>query len=606
MKFIKNSKFKIQNSQRGFTILETLVGVAIFILISVSIYQVYTKVLDAVSVARAKVVAAALVNEQFEIIRNLPYSDVGIEDGIPNGKIKASQTISRNNLTFTVKSTVRNIDDAFDGILGGDPNDLSPADYKLVEVEVTCPLCNNFQPVIITGRVAPKNLETASTNGALFVNVIDANGQPIDGADVHIENNLEDPPIIINDSTNINGVLQIVDAPPGAEAYEISVSKAGYSSDRTYPVGDVANPNPTKPHATVLEQQVTGISFAIDKTSTMNINTVTEACAPVGNVSLSVSGLKLIGTSPDVLKYSQNFTTDSLGSLLINDVEWDSYNIIFNDLLYDVGGSIPLIPLNIIPDSTEDIKLISVLKNPNSLLVTVVDSTTGLPLTDASVSLDNGTASTTLVTNQGFFHQTDWSGGGGQVEFIDKTRYFSSDGNLEKSSPVGDLKLKNNFGVYAGSGELISSSFVMGSGINLNKILWTPQDQPIKVGPDSIRFQIATNNDNLTWNFLGPDGTNSTFYTLGNQSINSIHNGYKYLRYKVFLSTDDINFTPNLSDVSITFTSGCIPPGQVLFDGLLNDTYTLTVTKTGYQDFFDGAVDISSPWSQLKVLMIKL
>jgi len=603
MKFIQNPKSKIQNPKRGFSIIETLVGVSVFIIMLVSIYQVYIKVLDAVSVARAKVIAAALINEQFEIIRNLPYADVGIEGGIPNGKIKASQTVVRNGMNFTVNSIVRNVDDSFDGILGGTPNDLSPADYKFVEIEVNCLSCKNFQPVVITGRVAPKNLETASTNGALFINVIDANGQSVEGANVHIENNLENPAIVIDDTTNINGVLQIVDAPPGANAYEISVSKSGYSSDKTYPIGDIANPNPIKAHATVLEQQVTQISFAIDKVSTINVSSVTKACAPVGDVSFSMTGSKLIGTSPDIFKYSQNFTTNPSGLLMISDVEWDSYDIIFNDAVYDLAGSIPLLPLNIAPDSTENVKFVATLKKPRSLLVSVVDSATGLPLPDASVVLGDGVSTTTLMTDQGFFHQTDWSGGSGQINFVDETRYFSSDGNIDRLNPVGDLKLKDNFGVYAQDAELISSSFAMGPGINLDKILWNPQDQPAEVGPDSIKFQIATNDDNATWNFLGPDGTGSTFYTLGNQSINAIHNGYKYLRYKVFLHTEDTSFTPNLSDVSFTFASACVPPGQVLFELLPIGTYTLKVTKNGYQDFIDGSVNVSEMWNQIKVLM---
>ncbi len=601
----KNFFIKQKKLDKGFSILETLVGVAVFILISVSIYQVYMKVLETVSVARAKIVATALANEQFEIIRNLPYADVGIEGGIPNGKIKASQVIVRNNISFIINSTVRNIDDPFDGTLAGSPNDLSPADYKFIEVEINCPLCKNFQPLTISGRVAPKNLETTSTNGALFVKVIDANGQPVSGASVHIENNLESPAIVIDDTTNINGMLQVVNAPPGAEAYEIAVSKMGYSSEKTYPVGEISNPNPKKPHATVLEQQVTQLTFAIDKTSTVNISSLTDSCASIENVNFSLTGSKLIGTSPDVFKYNESLTTDTSGFVSLNNVEWDSYDITLTDTLYDLGGSIPLLPLNIIPDSVENIKLISVLKIPNSLLVTVVDSATGLPLADASVTLDSGTASTTLVTNQGFFHQSDWSGGGGQVEFIDKTRFFSSDGNIEKSDPVGELKLKNNFGVYVSDGELISSTFIMGAGVNFEKILWNPQDQPIEVGTDSIKFQLATNNDNTSWNFIGPDGTSSTFYTLGNQTINSIHNGDQYLRYKVFLHTDDTNFTPNLSDLSITFTSGCVPPGQVFFNNLSLGTYTLTVNKSGYQVFVDGTVELSLPWDQKKVLMIK-
>ena len=593
----------MRNPEKGFSIVETLVGIAIFILISVSIYQAYIKVLEAVSVARLKVVATALGNEQFEIIRNLPYSDVGVEGGIPNGKIKASRTVTRSNTIFTVKATVRNIDDVFDGTLGGSPNDLSPADYKLVEVEVSCSACKNFQPLVISGRVAPKNLETASTNGALFVNVIDANGHPVDGADIHIENNAEVPAIVIDDVTNNSGVLQIVDAPPGPEAYEISVSKSGYSSDRTYTTGDIANPNPTKPNATVLQQNVTSITFAIDKTSTLDVSTVTETCVPIEDVSLIMTGAKIIGTSPDIFKYYEYLTTGFGGLLSLSNMEWDSYSIAFNDPIYDLGGSIPLLPVNIAPDSNESIKLVVAPKSSRSFLVTVIDSTTGLPLTDAEVTMNKGTASTTLITNQGFFHQTDWSGGGGQLLFSDETRYFNSDGNIEVSSPAGDLKLQNNFGTYASDAELESSTFSMGAGINFDKILWDPSSQPAEVGTDSVKFQIATNDDAATWDFVGPDGTNATFYTLGDQNINSIHNGTKYFRYKIFLHTDDTSFTPNVSDISFTFTSGCIPPGQVLFKDLDSGTYTLTVSKAGYADFIDSSVDVLSSWDQVDVLM---
>ena len=607
MKFIQNQirqlTEKIQNSERGFSLIETLVGISIFIMISMSIYQVYVKVLDVVSSARLKVVATALANEQFEILRNLPYSDVGVEGGIPNGKIKASRSVTRSNTDFTIKTTVRNIDDPFDGFLGGAKNDLSPADYKLVEIEIGCTACKNFQPVLISGRIAPKNLETASTNGALFINVIDASGQPVGGADIHIENNAEVPAIVMDDVSNNSGVLQIVDAPPGVEAYEISTSKIGYSADRTYTTGDVANPNPTKPNATVVEQNVTSISFAIDKTSSVNVSTVTESCAPVANVSFNLSGSKLIGVSPNVLKYDQDLSTNSSGVIALGDMEWDAYNVMFNDSTYDLGGSIPLLPMNVAPDSNENLKLVVASKSSRSFLVTVMDSATGLPLTDAFVTLEKGSASTTLVTNQGFFHQTDWSGGSGQADFLDDTKYLSSDGNIETGSPDGELRLKNNFGTYVQNGELISSSFEMGSDINLDNILWNPSSQPAEVGADSIKFQIATNDDDTTWDFVGPDDTSVTFYTAGNSNVSASHNGHQYLRYKVFLHTDDTNFTPNLSDVSFTFTSGCIPPGQVLFKDLASGMYVLTVTKDGYTDFIDSEVDISSSWDQLDVLM---
>ena len=81
----------------------------------------------------------------------------------------------------------------------------------------------------------------------------------------HIENNQQAPSIVIEDTTNNDGLLQIVDAPPGVEAYEVTVSKSGYSQDHTYTVGAPENPNPSKPHSTVAIQQLTELSFAIDR-----------------------------------------------------------------------------------------------------------------------------------------------------------------------------------------------------------------------------------------------------------------------------------------------------------------------------------------------------
>ena len=117
--------------QKGFTLVESLVGVAVFMIVVVSVYQAYTATMDAVRVSRLKVTATALANEQFEIIRNLRYEDVGVVDSIPNGKVPHIQNLVRNNTEFVVETTIRNIDDPFDGTIGGLPNDLSPADYRL-------------------------------------------------------------------------------------------------------------------------------------------------------------------------------------------------------------------------------------------------------------------------------------------------------------------------------------------------------------------------------------------------------------------------------------------------------------------------------------------
>ncbi len=587
------------SSQKGFTLIESLVGIFIFIIIAVSVLNVYVRIIEVIQSSRIKIVATALANEQFEIIRNLPYYDVGISGSIPDGKIIQTQNIVRNNIPFVVKTTMRNVDDPFDGLF---PDDTSPADYKFVQIEISCPSCKNFFPINFSTYIAPRGLETASTNGALFVRVFDAMGLPVQGANVYIENNQISPSIVINDTTDINGYLKIVDVPPGVKAYEITVSKTGYSQDQTYAVGASGNPNPVKPHATVALQQLTEISFAIDKTSTFYIESITQTCLPVGNIDFSMTGAKLIGTDPDLPKYSENHITDTNGRKTISNLEWDAYNLLLTDLDYDISGTIPLVPLILNSDTNQNFKFIVQEKNPNSLLVIVRDAGTQLPLSEAEIRLEGIDFDATLITNRGFLRQIDWSGGLGQEDFIDSTRYFDSDGNMEVSDPVGELRLAKIFDEYEPLGNLISSTFDTGSESNFHHLSWYPQIQPPETGIDSVKFQIATNNDNFTWNFIGPDGTVNSFYTLATPNINSIHNGNRYLRYKVFFSTATTTFTPNVADVAITFTSSCVPPGQTFFTGLDVGDYDITVTKSGYGTFSD-TINISEPWKKREIFL---
>ena len=143
-----------------------------------------------------------------------------------------------------------------------------------------------------------------------------------------------------------------------------------------------------------------------------------------------------------------------------------------------------------------------------------------------------------------------------------------------------------------------SSTIDTGSASNFHNLLWTPTDQPIPTGVDSARFQLATNEEitaTTTWDWKGPDGTSSTYYTASDQTINSIHNGDRYVRYKAFLSTEVSTSTPNISDVSFTYTSDCTPPGQVIFSGLSSGDYDISISKTGYTTEVD-IVNISSDW----------
>lgn len=459
-----------------------------------------------------------------------------------------------------------------------------------------------MKPISLTGQVAPKNLETASTNGALFIRVFDANGQPIQDAAVHVVNVATTSTIVIDDITDANGMLQIIDVPPGSNAYRITVSKSGYSTDSTYPPGGSGNPTPSKADATVLLQQVTQVSFAIDRVSTLTLSSVSPTCTAVGGLNFALVGSKLIGVN--VPKFSQNLVTNGSGILALSNMEWDTYTVVQTDTAFDIAGLNPLNPITLNANSSQQAQIIVVPRDPRSVLVTVKDSATQLPISGAVVTVTKSGYTSTQTTGKGFINQTDWSAGGGQGDYSNTVKYWNDDGNVDVTTTPGQIQLRSSFGAYNINGSMQSSTFDTGSASNFYTITWSPVDQPAPVGQDSVGIQIATATSTTptSWNFLGPDGTAATYYTVPNMTINTIHNNDRYLRYKVYLATQAATSTPSISDVAFTFTSSCTPPGQVVFSGLASGTYHIHVTMAGYTDY-DYDVSVASNWQEVSVVM---
>ncbi len=587
------------NKRGGLTFVETIVGVALFAFVSLMLYGTYSRVFIVARIAQARVNAVALANEQFEIIRNLSYSNVGVIGGIPNGIVPPVQTLVRGGMIFLATTTIRNIDYPFDGLAGSIPNDTSPEDNKLVEIDISCISCSYFRPLTLMTNVGPKDLEGTSTNGSLFIQAVDSGGLGVANADVFVFNNSSTTVISVNDVTSTSGMLQLVGTPPGVGVYQIMVSKAGYSSDRNYNSGGPTTTNPVKPYATVAAQTVTQVTFAIDRVATLNFSSVTAACAAVPNVGVQFAGTKLIGKTPpvDVLKYNQWFSTGASGLKTLNDIEWDSYTITASSTIYDLAGIVPLSPLTIAPGAVQNVQLIMIPKNRPSVLITVKDAATGLPVSGADVKMEMGGASTTQTTGRGFLKQTDWSGGSGQSAFTVANQYALDDGNTDVLTSPGSVILGKLLGLYYPSGQLTSSTFDTGSVSNFYQFTYQPTSQPFETG-DSARFQLATGNSTSSWTYLGPDGTASTYYNATTTDIAAVNNGNRYLRYKMFLSTASSTLTPSVSDIQFTFTSSCVPPGQVLFDGLTPGTYNITVSKTGYTTANDTVVVGAGTWQE--------
>ncbi len=102
---------------------------------------------------------------------------------------------------------------------------------------------------------------------------------------------------------------------------------------------------------------------------------------------------------------------------------------------------------------------------------------------------------------------------------------------------------------YYRNGYLISCPYDTGSPANYSTISWNAY---LPAGT-SIKFQIASS-DGTNWTeFLGPDGTNSTYYTVSNTNIWNGHTGDRYIKYIAYFETSNASLSPVLRDVTITY-----------------------------------------------------
>ncbi len=592
---------RILHNREGLTLVELILTIGLVVIIFGGLSLAYSSILDSINNSELRADAATILNRQVELVHNLPYDKVGTTSGIPSGVISSTQSIAFDQVKFTITTTVRNIDDPFDGTLNGTPRDTAPADYKLVEIEASCPGCFHFIPLGITTTVAPKALENTATTGSLFVNVFDANGTGVPEATVHLTNASVTPTIDLTDTTNNSGTLQLVGVPTSTQRYHVTITKGGYSSDQTYLPGSLGSSTPLKIDSTVAANTLTQTSFSIDRASALTVITSDEFCALTPNRSISISGTKLIGTTPDVLKFSMTTTTGASGSKLFPNMEWDTYSMVLNDPSYDILGTIPFAPITINPSSTPSFRFVIQPAAPHSLLVSVKNASTGGTIPSTSVTLSKAGFSETFTTGHATVSQTDWSGAGG-------AGYSSQDGGVSVVSPAGTAKLVLGPGGYSTTTAdwIISNTFDFGSSTtNFYTFSWNPSSEPVTTGAASLEFQIATNNDNATWNFTGPDGTPATYYTTSGSQVAAAQNGNRYLRYKAYMRTADSGATPELDDATIEFSGPCLPPSQALFNNLSSGTYLVTASAAGFASA-TSSVSVAGNWQQVDIPMVSL
>lgn len=259
-------KVSFFNNRKGFTLVEVLVAAAIVVIIFLGILGAYQLGLKVIAQSQNKITATAIANQQIELIRNLPYPSIGVPGFFPDGSLPAVTTTVRNNVAYKIESRVDYVVDSADGIAS--PQDECPNDYKIAEITVSW-TARFGGKVTLTTNIAPQNLseECADKSGILSVSVFDAYGIMVPSPLIEVRNPTTDQ--VLKTATPVDGKHYFSLA---TSTYKVVVSKSGYSTDRTYGADEITTPD--KPHPTVLESQVTEISFSIDKLSSFSVDTL--------------------------------------------------------------------------------------------------------------------------------------------------------------------------------------------------------------------------------------------------------------------------------------------------------------------------------------------
>ncbi len=208
---------------------------------------------------------------------------------------------------------------------------------------------------------------------------------------------------------------------------------------------------------------------------------------------------------------------------------------------------------------------------------------------DTSVRMEIRTGSTVTPDET----WTDWKtvskGSSFSGQYLQYRATLESD-DIDTAPSISDVTISYQYFPYDYS--LTSSPFdSTSSGNAMARLNWT---ENLPEGTD-VKFQVATSPDNVTYtDFLGPDGTTSSYFTDPSVSSSDMPEVFKqgeddqYFKYKVYLSTSDGDQTPTLSDVTTYYVVNAPPE----FDSTFG---TNGVNISQIQDLND------SNWGKVKI-----
>ena len=395
----QNTKYKIQNTKKGFTFIEALAFLFIFSIITLTFYETWSLGTKQIINSKNRLGATALASQQMETIRGLPFDSIGTTTGIPSGSIVQSQSVPVNTTTYTLHTLVQFVDDAIDGTLALG-TDVAPNDYKKVTVTVSWGGGSSSEQVKAVSLFSLDGVESvAAGTGILSVNVLNDAGVGVSGATVHIVNSSVAPAVDMTFATDANGNGTFPGAKASVQGYEITVRKTGYYGNQTYPPYPTSTFNPTSIHTSVVAGSLTTATLVSDQKSTIAIRTKDPYGADVPNLNFAIFGGLAIGTDPSdgsiKYDYTQSTSTDGSGEKDLNDRSSGVYALSLDasETGYEFVRLSPeesvFGTINVLPNVTKQVDMILADKAFSSGLITVTNSADSAPVAGASVRIEH-------------------------------------------------------------------------------------------------------------------------------------------------------------------------------------------------------------------------
>jgi len=449
----------LPQQQTGFTLIELLITTFIIGTVLVGVFGLFVLGVRLARESENRLVGIALANEKMELVRNLPYVNVGTAGGIPAGTLLQEETVARNEVNFLVKTDIRYIDDPFDGLVGagggggcvavahippgqgancqdlcvgapainahlahgdslgncaGDYSgpDVLNTDYKQVRVEVSWSSPNQPRPIVLLTKLAPDGVEGGELFGTLDFMLIDSLGVAVPGANVQLLNDTTNPTVNLATSTDDGGHIVVPGLPEASQSYELSVSKTDYNSEQTYGITPTFIPDADHTHLTMLIGEVTQKTFIVDLVSSLamsfeeggdSVDNYCEGVPPrqIADMGYTFRGTKTIGvdgSGDPVYVVDEAGTSDVNGESSLTDLVWDSYQFgLAEGAVCDIKETSLLLPINVSAGETLDMTIRLVKHTDVSLHVTLANSE-GLPIDNVTAHLTGNGVDETLGT----------------------------------------------------------------------------------------------------------------------------------------------------------------------------------------------------------------